>query len=57
MPSPIGFSKDFPLDTGIFKTAKLTLDGATDANAFKATSRNRATSASACSSPESVGGG
>jgi hypothetical protein len=36
MPAPGGFSKDFPLDTGIFTTAKLTLGASTDANAAQA---------------------
>lgn len=31
-----GFSKDFPLDAGIFTTAKLTLGASTDANAAEA---------------------
>src|SRR6266700_2305616 len=33
---PNTFSKDFPLDVGIFSTAKLTLGGSTDANAVEA---------------------
>jgi hypothetical protein len=36
MATPGGFSQDFPLDVGIFSTAKLTLSGATDANAVAA---------------------
>src|SRR5579862_3660176 len=36
MAEPAGFSKDFPLDGGIFTTAKLTLSASTDANATEA---------------------
>jgi hypothetical protein len=36
MPDPVSFSKDFPLDAGIFTSAKLTLGAATDANAVQA---------------------
>jgi hypothetical protein len=32
MSESTGFSKDFPLDEGIFTTAKLTLAASTDAN-------------------------
>jgi hypothetical protein len=36
MAEPDSFSKDFPLDAGIFTTAKLTLGASTDANAAQA---------------------
>jgi hypothetical protein len=36
MAGTVDFSKDFPLDVGIFKTAKLTLGASTDANAAEA---------------------
>jgi hypothetical protein len=41
MAGPAGFSKDFPLDVGIFKTAKLTLSASTDANASAAILANQ----------------
>jgi hypothetical protein len=36
MAAVAGFSKDFPLDTGIFTTAKITIAGSTDAHALEA---------------------
>src|SRR5271166_3764773 len=36
MAAPTAFSKDFPLDAGIFTTAKVTIAGSTDANVVEA---------------------
>jgi hypothetical protein len=40
MPGPASFSKDFPLDVGIFTAAKLTVGASTDANALASIVQN-----------------
>jgi hypothetical protein len=40
MAAPIAYSKDFPLDAGIFNTSKVTIAGSTDANVVEAVLAN-----------------
>src|SRR5271155_128649 len=42
MAPPLNFSKDFPIDAGIFTTGKVTLGASTDANAVNAVVTNTA---------------